>query len=224
MASKTSSERAKPGLGVPAADPEVVEHVGAGVRSEDEVRVGHEVALGEALMDGGGAGCKSRLGVEVGGERLVLDVDERTGLGGEIGIVGDHDRHGLARVAHAVDRDERAVGEDGPVVRGDAFVLQVAADEHRSDAPHALGAARIDGLEDSVRRGRAQDLAVQHARDGRVDRELGPPADALVGVRGRNPAADGACACPRRRGGVGDAHSGARRRSAASSTASRIFT
>jgi hypothetical protein len=226
----------EPAFHVATADLEVVHHVRADVGIQDEVGIGDEAALTKVLVERDGVGRERGLRVEVAGERVVFHLDPLQRRGRLVGLTGDDDRDRLPRVAHPVDRDERAVREDRTVVRCDASSEEVRAREHGDDAGHLFRGAGVQARDSPVRLRRAQHLRVQHARHLDVHRELGGAAHALASVgRGQRTAHGSALAgsggagrgggpMARLRGWERRHQSAPRRRSFASMTASRILT
>ena len=74
------------------------------------------------------------LGRREHGQVVVLDLDELAGGGRRVLVDRDNGRHRLAAEAHAVDREQRPVGDHGAVMGLDLRADQVAADEHPHDA------------------------------------------------------------------------------------------
>ena len=109
-------------------------------------------------------------------ERLVFDPNGSSCPASLLGLLGRHDRHRLAEVAHAVDREHRLVGELEPVrlLAGDVVV--------REDSVNPRQRQRLRDVDlDDARMGvRAADgVAPQHpgcvevARVGELARDLG---------------------------------------------------
>ena len=109
-----------------------------------DIAVGH-VELGEQVvrrlaMHQRRAGGERRAAVRGRGQRLVVDVDERRCVFGNVAIIGDHDRHGLADMHHFVARERRTIQ-----------ILLIArarqADDHElgGEVRHDVG-AREDGV------------------------------------------------------------------------------
>ena len=111
---------------------------------------------------------------------LVLDLDRAQRRLG-CGLVDGRDRlHRLPREAHAVKRDDRAVLDRVSVVGLD--VVQVRAGQDRGDAFELERGARVERLDQRVRDGTAQHLAVQHARDLHVAHVLRLAGELLAPV------------------------------------------
>ena len=136
------------GIGVAVADPHMAEHVAVGVD-------------GRGVGRGGGIGD--------GGQRLVVHDDGLGGQAGRLGMVGGHQRHRLAAVAHDVGGEHRLVGvlEAVGALAGDVVGCE--------DGPHAgdgQGGGDVDGADPGVGVRRAQRPAPQHAVGPQVGGEL----------------------------------------------------
>jgi len=169
----------------------------------------------------------------VGGERLgdrhhrrqllVLDLDQRQrALGGLVvdrGYGGDR----LAHVAHLLQRQRVLVLADGEDAVGDG---QMLASEDGVDARQLDGLADVEAPDVRVRLGAPQQLADQHARQPQVVGVPMPPSHLRVGVDlGQRLADDRELLGGEQRLRARCLDDGHRRSpSAASSTASRIFT
>ena len=94
----------------------------------------------------GALGRHRLLGSREHGQVLVLDVDELAGGGRRVLVHGDNGRHRLAAEAHAVDREQRPVGDHGAVVGLDLRADQVAADEHPHDARALSRRAHVEPI------------------------------------------------------------------------------
>ena len=102
--------------------------------------------------------------IDIDRQRLVFDFHQIGGIGRDIAILGDHERHFLILEQHLavgehhldVARQRRHPGEiDG---------FQRFGGEHRDDAGDGGGFAGIDLLDTGVRMRRAIEIAVEHAR------------------------------------------------------------
>ena len=97
-------------------------------------------------------------------ERLVLDLDQVRGVGGDI-AVGRDDEGDLL-----VLEQDLAVGEHHLDVAGEGRhpgeidALEILGGQHRKHPRHGLGLRRIDLDDARVRMARAMEVAVQHAR------------------------------------------------------------
>ncbi len=155
------------------------------------------------------------LHVDDGLERLVLHDDRFECAPGLFGVLGRDDSDRLADVAHPVDRQHGLVGELEPVrlPTGDVRVRQDCVDAGLGERWRD-----VEGHDPRVRVRAAKRVAPEHPRRREVARvrELAPHL--RDGVVAEQPLADLSDAEPRAR--RGDAH----RRSAASRTASKIFT
>ena len=145
---------------------------------------------------------------------LVFGGDEMHGLLRHVRIGGEHHRDRLADMAHLVDCEHRLIVERRAVVRLRHHRLHFCA---RDDAMHAGNSARgahIDALDASVRHRRAEDLAVEHARQPQVVDVLGAAGDLEPGLEARHRAADLVRLSGVRRALHGSLSSGTRRPSA----------
>ena len=118
------------------------------------------------------AGCRSGASLCAGGdridhrfERLIVDLHQLGGVLGDIAALGDDQRHRLADIAHALDRQrpllhrrlhrrEERIGELADLLAGD-------------DGPDAVmrqRARRIDADDFGMRVRRADDMGVQACR------------------------------------------------------------
>ena len=164
----------------------------------DEALLRDEVGLGEALLDVAevpvhlgvdvvrvarvlrvdqrGAGGDRRLGVEDGGQLLVLDLDQAQRPLGRLLVDRGHGGHLVADVAHPL------LGQDVLVVAGRAHA--VARCRARpgpvitaSTPGSAARPAGVDALDQPVGDGAAEDLAVDHARQAEVGGVLAAAGD-----------------------------------------------
>ena len=189
------------------------------LESRVDVTVGH-VELGKEVvrrlaMHQGRAGGERRAAVRGRGQRLVVDVDERRCVFGNVAIIGHHDRHSLADMHHLVARERRTIQ-----------ILLIArarqADDHelggevrhdvgaREDGVHARQRERgrlVDAADRSVRMRAAHEGGVQHPGHPDVVDEAALALEQRLVFQPRHRAAD-------------DSH--ARSRFAASSAASTI--
>ena len=132
-------------------------------RGHDHLRAGHR-ALGMALGAGGhrdqvvgprlvdarGAGRDRRLRRERGGQRFVGHRHALGAIGGDVGVVGDHDRDDLAHVARPLPCHDRMhvrpalrLGHQRRHVRG-GQLRQVVERPHRGHAGQRAGRAAVD--------------------------------------------------------------------------------
>jgi hypothetical protein len=113
-----------------------------------------------------------------GRQRLVLYLHEPGCSVGNVGIRREHERHGLARMTHLVDRKDRLIVECGPVMGIGNQRADVFGGEDAMHARHRLRGADIDTADAAMGDRAAHDRSVQHAgqRDvmdiGRSPREL----------------------------------------------------
>ena len=144
-------------------------------------------------------------------ERLVLDADRGCCATCLLGLFRRDDRHGLAEVADAVDREHRLVGELEAVglLAGDVVVL-----ENRVDAGHRERLGRVDREDPRVRVRAAHRLAPEHPRGVEVARVRELARDLGDGIRATR---------GRRRASPTERARGRGHRPAATWTASRIF-
>ena len=121
-------------------------------------------------------GVQRVAGVDHGGQRRVLDVDQRERVAGGVAGLGDDERHLLPLVAHLVG------GEHGlHVVRerghpGEAALGELLAGDDGAHERMRLGGQRVDGDDPGTGVRAAQHGGVQHAGQGDVVDE--PPAAA----------------------------------------------
>ena len=155
------------------------------------------------------------LHVHHGLERLVLDDDRLERLPRLLRVLGGDDRHRLADVAHAVDREHGLVGELEAV---ELRPRDVRVREDGVHAGHAQGGGQVDRDDPCVRVRAPERVAPQHPGCREVARVLESAVDLGDGVVTEHAVADAPDRQPR--AGGGDAH----RRSIASRTASKIFT
>ena len=157
------------------------------------------------------------LGIDDELERLVLDDDRLGGAARLLGMLGGDERHRLAEVADAVDREHRLVGELEPVGLAAGNVL---VREDGVDARHRHGLRDVDRDDAGVGVRAAERVPPQHSRRIEIARvrelslHLGRP------VRPADGLADVAELEPGRRLGRGRRHAC---HAAAARTASKIF-
>ncbi len=155
------------------------------------------------------------LHVDDGLERLVLHDDRLERASGLFGVLGRDDGHGLADVAHPIDRQHRLVGKLEPVClpAGDVRVRQDCVDARVGER-----GCDVERVDSRVRVRAPERVAPEHPRRREIARirELAPHL--RHGVVAEQTLSD--LADPESRAWCGDAH----RRSAASRTASKIFT
>ncbi len=188
----------------------VLEHVGgigeglvdvAGAHLVVERDVGALGAL-EVLQVGEGAGglellvhqdlVLGRLDlVEHRRQLVVLGDDQRRGLVGDMGVLGEHHGDRLADVVHLVDREDRLVVERRAVIGVRDDLAHVLGGHHPVDARHGACAALV-----SIERMRPwatverKYLAEQHARQAQIVSVFGASGDFLAGLEPRRRAAD----------------------------------
>ncbi len=88
----------------------------------------------------------------------VLHLDERCTARRGCGIVGHHERHAVAGVAHALAAQHFLIGVDQAVV----VVRNVRGGQHRNHAGERERAGRVDAVDRRVRAVREHRFAVQH--------------------------------------------------------------
>ena len=134
------------------------------------------------------AGCERLVDRKHRRQRLVVDLDRRGGLAGDLGIGRGDCRYHLADVAHLAARDHRLVLDDAARARP----VEIGAGEDRLDAGDR--ARRVHPIADDPRVGvrAGQERGVQHA--GQLD---------VVGVLG---ATGRLVACLQARGARTDRH------------------
>ena len=147
------------GIGVSVADHEVAHDVRpvvlpVAVTARRPVRM--KVGLGSGALHVG-----DRL------ERLVDDVDALGCTAGLLRMLCRNDRHRLAVVEDAVDREHRLVGELEPV---GLLARDVLVREHRVDARHHQRLARVELGDSRVRVRTAQRVPEEHPGSGQVAR------------------------------------------------------
>ena len=122
-------------------------------------------ALFARLVDERAIGGDRLVRIEVGGQLLVLDVDQREGRVGGV-LVDRRDRgHPVAHVADLVDAQRILVRRPGDDAVGGGHV---PARHHSVHAFERLGPGGIDGDDAGVGVRAAQDLAVQHSGEADV--------------------------------------------------------
>jgi hypothetical protein len=152
----------------------------------DDALAHHHLAVGEEVLVGaerqleGGVGPRlgeeqhlvagRGLGIDHGGQRLVVDEDQLGRVGSLVGVLG-HDRdHRLADEAHHLGGQHR-LGH-GPVAHGhlggDVGQGEILTSEHRDDPGGLSGRLDVDGGDAGVGDGRPHEGQVDGARDGDV--------------------------------------------------------
>ena len=131
-------------------------------------------------------------------ERLLDRAEHRQQLVGDLDrahrrlrrrlVRGGDGSHRLAREAHAVDRDDRAILDRMAVIGLD--VVEVGGGEDRGHPLHRERRGGVDGEDPRMRVRAAQDLAVEHPRHLHVTDVLGLAAQLLGGVLARARDAD----------------------------------
>ena len=108
-------------------------------------------------------GVQRVAGVDDGGQRRVLDVDQRERVAGGVAGLGDDERDLLPLVAHLVGGEHRlhVVGERGHP--GEAALGELLAGEHGAHERVRLGGQRVDGDDPGAGVRAAQHGGVQHA-------------------------------------------------------------
>ena len=106
--------------------------------------------------------------IDVDRERLVFDLDQFGGVGGGVAVFGDHEGDFLVLKQHlAVGQHHLHVaGERRHPGEVDGF--QRLGGEHRDDAGHGRGLGGVDLLDAGVRVRRADEVAVEHARQFQI--------------------------------------------------------
>ena len=127
-------------LGITVADDEVADDVRPRVVA---VAVPHR---GPVRVEG--LRLEGLLGIDDRLERLVLDQDPVGRATGLLGVLGGHDRHRLAEVAHAVEREHGLVRELEAVA---PLAGDVVAREHRVHAGHGDRFADVEREDPGVR-------------------------------------------------------------------------
>ncbi len=102
--------------------------------------------------------------VEDRGQLVVIHVDERQRLLGDVRVLGEHDRDRLADMTHYVDRQHRLVVKGRAVERLRHHSCHVGGRDHPMHAGKARCRRHVEPADAAVRDGAAQDLAVQHPR------------------------------------------------------------
>src|SRR5262249_27236076 len=148
----------EPGVGAAAVEGELVGDI-AGRVVVDEV-----CALGERLVQG-----------EDGGQHLVVDVDEFDRPARGLRVPGGDGGGLVAHVPHVLEGQRIQVGTEGtPLDLGG-----VGAGDHGVHAGQALGTGGVEAQDPGAGVRRAQDGAVQHAREPAVGRVDGVPGHLL---------------------------------------------
>ncbi len=124
-----------------------------------------DIALLAVALDARLGRRERLLGIGDGLERLVLDVDEIERLERGLLVAGDHRGDRVAHVAHALRRERVLVLRHRQDPEGDRKIL---AGEHEVHARACLRARHVDRFDRRVRMRRAQQLAMQHARQHHV--------------------------------------------------------
>jgi len=129
--------------------------------------------VGPPVVDEGRPRGERRLDAGDGGARLVLDPHGLGGIGGPVGIVGDHDRHRLAQVPHHVpDQDGLRIRAEGRARQeggdGSGRLGEVGRRERRDDAREAARGADVDGHDPRVRARAPHDGEMRHPREPEV--------------------------------------------------------
>src|SRR5450631_1669168 len=117
------------------------------------------------VVDKIGLGLHRLFGIEVGGQKLVLDVDQFESLFRD--RLRDRSDAGdvIADIAYFVERERVLVMADGKDAEGVGSVL---ARDHRNHTVEPLGPAGVNALDASMRMRRMQNLSVEHAGEGEV--------------------------------------------------------
>ena len=142
---------------------------------------GHVVRVGAAVEARRARRQRGR-GRRARGQRLVDDVDALERVAGDVRVVADHERDGLADVADDVARDRRLqiavrARRRGDAVRDDRVRRHVRRREDRVHAGKVERALDIDRDQPRVRVRRPQDDGVEHAGHADVVGELPAPLD-----------------------------------------------
>ncbi len=136
------------------------------------------------------------LGVEHGGQFLVLHFDEGESLFRRSFVHRRHGGHLVPDIPHGV------LGQHVFVVsrRRDAVLRigHVGAGEHRQDPVQRFGPGRVDALDPAMGDGGTEDLAVNHVRERDIARINGPSRHFVVGVDARDGDTDGVMLRPGR--------------------------
>ncbi len=120
-----------------------------------------------------------------GGEHLVVDRDRGGGVFGEIAIVRDHHRDGLADIADLAAR-ERMLGaqrRDGGIghrhrqALGGEAARHVPRGEHRMDARHRQRRRGVDRADPGMGVRAAHERRMKHARQLQVVDKARPPGE-----------------------------------------------
>ena len=145
-------------------------------------------------MEGGRAVRHRRLDPGDGLEQAVVDLHQRSEVLRPVSVVGDHERHRLADVAHppareeglgaAPDRRVPVAHHEHPVGEG-----EIVRRKHQP-GPGVQRRRRIDGADLRVRMGAADEDAVQHAVEVDVVDEARPSAQQPRVLPARDRAAD----------------------------------
>ena len=105
------------------------------------------------------------------GQFLVVDLDRLRGVLGHILVARDHRRERIAVESHLAHRKRpmgrvlrRHVRHHHRLGQGCDLILDVVTGDHRHDAGHGFGAARVDVLDPGMGHLAAHEHEVQHAR------------------------------------------------------------
>ncbi len=124
-----------------------------------------DVALLAVALDARLGRREGLLGIGDGLERPVLDVDEIERPERGLLVAGDHRGDRVAHVAHALGGERVLVLRHRQNPEGDGEIL---AGEHEVHARARLRARHVDRFDRRMRMRRAQQLAMQHARQHHV--------------------------------------------------------
>ena len=138
---------------------------------------------GDVGVDAGGVGSERGLGIDDGGHRLVLHVDEGRGILGQVATVRHHEGHRFAdesNLVHGQGALRARVREGGMRDQerpGLVPLSEVAGREHEVHAGEATGPRGVDTDEPGPRVRAAQDRAVEDAGRPHVVHEAPEPAE-----------------------------------------------
>jgi hypothetical protein len=146
----------------------------------------------EIGVHAGSAGFHRVAGIAYRRQRLVVDLDHRRGVFGELAAVGNHHGEGLADVADFVAgernlrarRPDRRVGHQHRDLPGGDARRHVVGGEHGVNAGHGACCGAVDLAEAGMGMRAPHERRVQHAVAGSCHRRTGLVRSAAPGLRG----------------------------------------
>ena len=157
---------------------------------------GGVVQISQPLVDQGSIFFHRLLGAEHRGQDLILDMDERQGFLGNMGVVCRHPCHGVSLVEHLVPGQDVIAHETGidhetfslvcDITRGLGHIIR---SNHGFNAGMGLGPAGVNGLDARVGMWATQHHAVQHPRKANVGAIAGTARHFISAVLANGPGA-----------------------------------